>query len=78
MPKAIPIAIVAAGTGDTIPALSSVPSAHVSRRYFLQGSVVLTGLLLAGTPIAWRGARNGRRTCRRAARCRRSRRCGPP
>ncbi|MEA3125651.1 MAG: hypothetical protein QOD67_2670 [Caballeronia sp.] len=55
MPKAIPIAIVAAGTGDAIPALSSlssVPSAHVSRRHFLQGSVVLTGLLVAGTPIA--------------------------
>src|SRR6195952_1440129 len=52
MPKAIPIAIVAAGTGDAIPALSSLSSAHVSRRQFLQGSVVLTGLLVAGTPIA--------------------------
>src|SRR5476649_2304305 len=49
MPKAIPIAIVAAETGDAIPAVSS---ARVSRRHFLQGSVVLTGLLVAGSPIA--------------------------
>ena len=55
MPKAIPIAIIAAETGNAIPAISSissVPSARVSRRHFLQGSVVLTGLLVAGTPIA--------------------------
>jgi hypothetical protein len=54
MPKAIPIAVVVAetftgSTGDAIPAVSS---ARVSRRHFLQGSVVLTGLLVAGTPIA--------------------------
>jgi hypothetical protein len=54
MPKAIPIAIVAAetftgSTGDAIPAVSS---ARVSRRHFLKGSVVLSGLLAAGTPIA--------------------------
>ena len=54
MPKAIPIAIVAAetltgSTGDAIPA---IPSARVSRRHFLKGSVVLSGLLVAGTPIA--------------------------
>jgi hypothetical protein len=54
MPKAIPIAIVTAetltgSTGDAIPAVSP---ARVSRRYFLKGSVVLSGLLVAGTPIA--------------------------
>ena len=54
MPKAIPIAVVAAetftgSTGDAIPAVSS---ARVSRRHFLKGSVVLSGLLAAGTPIA--------------------------
>jgi hypothetical protein len=54
MPKAIPIAIVTAetltgSTGDAIPAVSS---ARVSRRHFLKGSVVLSGLLVAGTPIA--------------------------
>jgi hypothetical protein len=54
MPKAIPIAVVTAetltgSTGDAIPAVSS---ARVSRRHFLKGSVVLSGLLVAGTPIA--------------------------
>jgi hypothetical protein len=34
MPKAIPIAIVAAETGDAIPAISAIPSARVSRRHF--------------------------------------------
>lgn len=54
MPKTIPIAIVVAetftgSTGDAFPAVSSV---RVGRRHFLKGSVVLSGLLVAGTPIA--------------------------
>ena len=54
MPKAIPIAVVAADTfaGSTADAFPPTPSARVSRRHFLQGSAVLSGLLVAGTPIA--------------------------
>jgi hypothetical protein len=50
MPKAIPIAVVAA-EGFTA-ASHGAPSARVTRRSFLKGSVVLTGLLVAGSPIA--------------------------
>jgi hypothetical protein len=54
MPKAIPIAVVAAETftGSTGDAIPPATSARVSRRHFLKGSVVLSGLLVAGTPIA--------------------------
>jgi hypothetical protein len=54
MPKAIPIAVVAAETftGSTADANPAASSARVSRRHFLQGSAVLSGLLVAGTPIA--------------------------
>jgi hypothetical protein len=50
MPKAIPIAVVAAH-GFT-PAAHGATSTRITRRSFLKGSVVLTGLLVAGTPIA--------------------------
>lgn len=54
MQKAIPIAVVAAETftGSTGDANPAATSARVSRRHFLTGSVVLSGLLVAGTPIA--------------------------
>lgn len=45
MPKAIPIAISVVGSDAHRPA-------RVSRRRFLEGSVVLTGLLVVGSPIA--------------------------
>jgi hypothetical protein len=50
MPKAIPIAVVAAENFTA--AAHGAPSARVTRRSFLKGSVVLTGLLVAGSPIA--------------------------
>jgi len=50
MPKAIPIAVIAAENLHGSAAVA--PSARVSRRHFLKGSVVLSGVLVAGTPIA--------------------------
>src|SRR6187402_58 len=50
MPKAIPIAVIAAENLHGSAAAAS--SARVSRRHFLKGSVVLSRVLVAGTPIA--------------------------
>jgi hypothetical protein len=50
MPKAIPIAVVAAE--GFVPAAHGAPSARITRRSFLKRSVLLSGLLVAGTPIA--------------------------
>jgi hypothetical protein len=57
MPKAIPIAVIAVTHAESLHGAAVTPhfsasSAPISRRRFLEGSVILSGVLAAGTPIA--------------------------